>query len=283
MFFCHKLTSLKLSFDGLKHSDMRRRRIVLILILLAFVAGGYAFWSMGNAKFWESSIRKFEAEDRIHPPHQNAILFVGSSSINFWHTLATDMAPLDVINRGFGGSQLAHVNYYATRIVLPYRPRAIVLYAGDNDLSWPWSKSPQTVLDDFKQFVTIVHTALPGTWIYYVSMKPSPTRWSHWPTEHLANQMIEEFAIAQDHVQFIDITPLMLDANGKVRRELFRWDGLHMNPRGYALWTAIIKPILLQRFPVQNSSNVECGSSAAAFLSNSHHSDICRGPIGRVT
>jgi lysophospholipase L1-like esterase len=230
----------------------RRRRIVLILILLALAAGGYTFWSMGNANFWESSIRKFEAEDRIHPPHQGAILFVGSSSINFWHTLSADMAPLDVINRGFGGSQLAHVNYYATRIVLPYRPRAIVLYAGDNDLSWPWSKSPQTVLDDFKQFVTLVHASLPGTWIYYVSMKPSPTRWSHWPTEHLANQMIEEFTLTQDRVQFIDVTPAMLDAHGKVRRELFRWDGLHMNPRGYALWTTIIKPILLQRFPPQN-------------------------------
>jgi lysophospholipase L1-like esterase len=82
-------------------------------------------------------------------------------------------------------------------------------------------------------------------------MKPSPTRWSHWPTEHHANQMIEEYARTQDRVQFIDITPVMLDANGNVRRELFRWDGLHMNPRGYALWISIIKPILPQRLSVQ--------------------------------
>jgi hypothetical protein len=122
--------------ESLSEPNMRRRRRI-VLILLAFAAGAYTFWSMGNASFWESSIRKFEAEDHIHPPHQNAILFIGSSSINFWHTLSADMAPLDVINRGFGvgGSQLAHVNYYATRIVLPYHPRAIVLYAGDNDLS----------------------------------------------------------------------------------------------------------------------------------------------------
>jgi lysophospholipase L1-like esterase len=231
----------------------KRWRFGLFLTLLIFGSAAYVFWSMGNVNFWESSIRKFEAEDRIRPPKPGAILFVGSSSIKFWNSLASDMAPLDVINRGFGGSQLAQVNHFADRIVLPYRPRAIVLYAGDNDLSWPWSKSPQTVLDDLKQFVAIVHTALPDTWIYYVSMKPSPTRWSHWPTEHRANQMIEEFAFTQEHVQFIDVTPPMLDANGKVRRDIFRWDGLHMNPRGYVLWTSIIKPILLQRFPVQKA------------------------------
>lgn len=209
---------------------------------------------MGNASFWEFSIQKFEAEDRVHPPKPGAIIFLGSSSINFWKTLVSDMAPLDVTNRGFGGLQLAHVNHFADRIVIPYRPRAIVLYAGDNDLSWPWSKSPQTVLGDFKQFVSIVHTALPDTWIFYVSMKPSPTRWSHWPTEREANRMIGNYASTQERVQFIDITPPMLDANGVVRRDLFRWDGLHMNPRGYALWTALIKPILLQHFPVQSTA-----------------------------
>jgi len=229
-------------------------RIVGVLLLLILGVAGYVFWSMGNASFWESAIQRFEAEDRVHPPKPGAILFVGSSSINFWHSLSRDMAPLDVINRGFGGSQIDHVNHFADRIVLPCRPRAIVLYAGDNDLSWPWSKSPQTVCDDLKRFVSIVHTALPDTWIYYVSIKPSPTRRRQLPIEQQTNRMIADYIRAQDRVQFIDVTPVMLDSHGKVHRELFRWDGLHMNPRGDALWTAIIKPILLQRFPVQSSS-----------------------------
>jgi lysophospholipase L1-like esterase len=260
---------------------MRRRlRFVLVLLLLILSAAAYVFWSMGNANFWESSIRKFEADERIHPPKSGAILFVGSSSIRFWNTLAADMAPLEVINRGFGGSQLAHVNHFADRIVLPYRPRAIVLYAGDNDLSWPWSKSPQTVLDDFKQFVAIVHTALPGTWIYYVSMKPSPMRWSHWPTEHHANQMIEEFTFTQDRVQFIDVASPMLDAGGKVRRDIFRLDGLHMNPRGYVLWSSIIKPILLQRFPVQKADTA-VGSQYPARTKLSEPVPTKLAPIGQ--
>jgi len=229
-------------------------RYVLALLLLSFAIAGYVFWSMGNAGFWESSIRKFEAEDRVHPPKVGVILFVGSSSIKFWSTLARDMEPLDVVNRGFGGSQLAHVNQFAGRVVLPYRPRAVVLYAGDNDLSWPWSKSPQTVLNDFKRFLTIVHNGLPETWIYYISIKPCPARWSNWAAVQQTNRMIADFARTQERVQFIDVTPPMLDDRDKVRGELFRWDGLHLNSRGYALWTSIIKPVLLERFPVEKTA-----------------------------
>jgi lysophospholipase L1-like esterase len=231
-------------------------RYFLVLLILIFAIAGYVFWSMGSADFWESSIRKFEAEDLVHPPKPGAILFVGSSSINFWHTLARDMEPLDVINRGFGGSQIAHVNHFAGRIVLPYRPRAVVLYAGDNDLSWPSSKSPQTVLNDFSRFVAIVHTGLPETWIYFISIKPCPLRWSNWATVQQTNRMIADFVSGQERVQFIDVTPPMLDAHGKVRGDLFRWDGLHLNPRGYALWTSIIRPIILERFPVEKTAGI---------------------------
>jgi lysophospholipase L1-like esterase len=220
----------------------------LVLLLLSCGIAGYVFWSMGDAAFWESSIRKYEEADRAQPPKLGSIVFTGSSSIRFWNTLTDDMKPLDLINRGFGGSQIAHVNQYAGRIVIPYRPRAVVLYAGDNDLSWPWSKSPATVFEDFKQFVAIIHSQLPDTWIYYISMKPAPLRWGNWKREKETNRMIEEYARTQDRVQFIDVSAAMLDAQGQPRRELFRWDHLHMNAKGYALWTATIKPVLLKRF-----------------------------------
>lgn len=152
---------------------------LLAFLLLGVGIAGYYFWSMGKPESWESSIRQFEESDRLHPPNPGTIVFTGSSSIRLWDTLVDDMRPLDVINRGFGGSQNAHVNQYARRIVIAYRPRAVVLYAGENDLSWAWSKSPDTVLDDVKRFVEIIHAELPDTWIYYVSMKPSPLRWSN--------------------------------------------------------------------------------------------------------
>jgi lysophospholipase L1-like esterase len=124
----------------------------------------------------------------------------------------------------------------------------VVLYAGENDLSWPSSKSPETVLNDFRQFVEAIHSKLPETQIYYISMKPTPLRWRNWPVIQTTNKRIEDYCRSQDHVQFIDVSAAMLNARGKPRRELFRWDGLHMNAQGYALWTSIIKPILLSRF-----------------------------------
>jgi lysophospholipase L1-like esterase len=132
--------------------------------------------------------------------------------------------------------------------VIPYRPRAVVLYAGENDMSWPWSKSSDTVLQDLQQFVKTVHSALPDAWIYYISLKPNPARWRNWPVFDGANRKIESWCLTEDHVRFIDVSAAMLDAHGNARRELFRRDGLHMNAQGYALWTSIIRPILLERF-----------------------------------
>ena len=222
--------------------------VVAVLLLLGSGVAGYLYWSLGQTESWESSIREFEKADQIRPPNPGVVVFTGSSSIHFWDTLADDMKPLDVVNRGFGGSQIAQVNYYAGRIVIPYHPRAVVLYAGENDLSPPWSKSPETVFADFQQFVQIIHAQLPETWIYFVSMKPSPSRFSNWAKFQKTNQLIEDYIRTQDRVQFVDIRHVMLDAQGKPRGELFRPDGLHMNAQGYALWTSLIKPILLSRF-----------------------------------
>lgn len=201
-------------------------------------------WLTGRPGFWEFQISSYEKEDRVHPPNPGCIVFTGSSSIRFWRSLSEDMKPLDVINRGFGGSQVSHVNQYAARIVIPYRPRAVVLYAGDNDLSWPWSKSPETVRDDFARFVGIIHAALPETWIYYVSMRPAPLGWTDATKIKKGNQLIEEFCRTQERAQFIDVNRAMLAAGGN----LFGWDRLHMNAQGYAIWTSVIKPVLLSRF-----------------------------------
>lgn len=227
---------------------MRLAKRLVPLLVVTLVATAIALWSVRKPWFWAFQISGYERADRANPPKQGVIVFTGSSSIRFWHTLADDMQPLDVINRGFGGSTIAQVDYYASRIVLPYRPRAVVLYAGDNDLSWPWSKSPETVFGDFKRFVEIIHSALPDTWIYYVSIKPTTLRAAGWPKMRETNRMIADFCRTQDRVQFIDVSAGMLDSNGKPRPELFRWGGLHMNARGYAIWTSIIRPVLLSRF-----------------------------------
>src|SRR5512136_620806 len=140
---------------------------------------------------WEWSISRFEAQDRAKPPAKDAIVFTGSSSITFWKTLEQDMAPLPVINRGFGGSKIHQVAHYVDRIVVPYRPRAVVLFAGTNDIAGSKPKTAQQVFDGYLTFVQAVHTALPETPIYYISITPTPSRWKYWPMVREANRLIQ--------------------------------------------------------------------------------------------
>lgn len=200
-----------------------------------------------QAPDWEPSIRKFEEQDKIHPPKPGVIVFAGSSSFARWDTLVEQMKGLNVINRGFGGSQYTDLNQYAPRIVIAYHPAAVVVYEGDNDLAAGSAKTPQQVANDAKEFVRMVRSASPQTWIYFLSIKPSKARWQEWPQMKSANDMIAEFAKTQQRVQYIDVASAMFDAQGQLRTDLFEEDGLHPNAKCYALWTSIIKPVLLQR------------------------------------
>jgi len=225
-----------------------------IVLLLSCSISSYFLWAMGKAWFWKKAIRRFEKSDLVQPPEPGLIVFTGSSSINFWETLAQDMAPLNVVNRGFGGSQMAHVTYYASKIVMSYSPSAVVVYAGENDLSWPWSKVPETILHDFQDFVDLVQRQLPSTWIYFLSVKPTPLRWKQLEKQRRTNQLIEDFCRTKPQVQFVDVSSKMLDSQGRPRRDLFNWDGLHPNARCYAVWTSIIRPILMDRFAANESA-----------------------------
>jgi lysophospholipase L1-like esterase len=216
---------------------------VLLTLAVLVIAPAMFRWAMGRPQFWRFQIRAYQRADQSVFPPPGVIVFTGSSSIFLWKTLQEDMQPLHVINRGFGGSQIAQVSYYARTIVTPYRPRAVVLYAGENDLS---RKSPQTVLEDFEQLVGLIRAELPDTWLYFISIKPTP--WGNWPRRHLTNQMIEEYVRTQERMQFIDVSTAMLDSGGRLRRELYSRDPIHMNAGGYALWTSIIRPVLLDRF-----------------------------------
>jgi lysophospholipase L1-like esterase len=210
-----------------------------------------------SAQGWEPAIRDFEEQDKVHPPKPGCIVFAGSSSIRFWDALVSDMKPLDVINRGFGGSEFSDLDMYAQRIVVAYRPRAVVVYEGDNDLAEGSSKTPEMVANDFRKFVQIVHAALPDTWIYILAIKPSNLRRNQWPQMKAANKLMQDYAATQKNVQYIDIATSMFDAHGNLPADLFRSDGLHPTAKLYAMWTAIIKPILLERFgPGKSTSHL---------------------------
>jgi len=193
----------------------------------------------GIAK-WEAEIKAFEKSDLTNPPPKGAILFVGSSSIRKWTTLAHDFPGKQVINRGFGGSGIADSTAFAGRIIFPYQPKMIVLYAGDNDLAA--GKSSEQVVADYRAFVRKVHHRLPKTRIAFISIKPSPSRWRLKEKIRAVNQQIA--GMKAGWLVFIDVYSSMLDADGRPRADLFLSDGLHPNAKCYQLWASLINPWL---------------------------------------
>lgn len=190
---------------------------------------------------WEADMQRFEAADAQSPPPRGGVLFIGSSSIRFWDTLAQDFPGVPVINRGFGGSELRDSTWYADRIIVPYAPRQILIYAGDNDLNA--GRTPQQLRADFVAFVERVRRDLPKAKIAYISNKPSPSRAQLLPVQRAANTLIAAEAKRQG-VDYIDIFTPMLDASGQPDESLFIEDRLHMNRAGYVIWQRAIAPYL---------------------------------------
>lgn len=187
-------------------------------------------------------INAFLAADEKQMPPAGATLFVGSSSIRFWSTLKEDFPKLTVINRGFGGSQISDSTFWADRIVIPYHPARVVLYAGDNDVAG--GKTPEQILAEFQAFVAKVRTDLPDTPIYFISIKPSPSRWHLVETTRAANGLIADWIKGQTRMTYVDVFNPMLGPDGKPRPELYRPDKLHMTRAGYEIWTKILTPML---------------------------------------
>jgi len=214
---------------------------------VGFVAACCAWLAVGaqaqaGSGQWESAIQAFEAVDRTNPPPSQACLFVGSSSIRLWKTLAEDFAGVKVINRGFDGSQIEDVTSFADRMVMPYRPGLILLYGGDNDLAA--GKTPDRVCADFRGFVEKVRAKLPDVPILFISIKPSPARWSLVDKVRSANRLVEAYARRGRNLVYIDVFTPLVDADGQPRADLFAEDKLHLNAKGYARWREIIKPHL---------------------------------------
>jgi hypothetical protein len=205
-----------------------------------FAALQFATAAPASPDKWAADIDRFTAIDAAHPPQQGAVVFVGSSSVLYWTTLAEDFPGITSINRGFGGSELADSVFYIDRIVIPYHPRLVVLYAGENDL-WD-GKTPEAVGADFKAFRTKLHAALPETKLLYLAIKESPSYAKIRGRVLVANKLIETDCATDIRCMFVDVATPLLDAKGRMRPELFRADQLHLKAAGYAIWTKVLAP-----------------------------------------
>jgi lysophospholipase L1-like esterase len=222
---------------------LRRTTASLVLAAFALVIGSFlpAADRRQSGK-WERAIEAFEAADKKSPPAPGAVLFIGSSSIRYWKTLQADFPNYRVLNRGFGGSHIADSTHFADRIVFPYKPSAIILHAGSNDLAA--GESPERVFADYKAFVAKVREALPDTPIAFLSINPTPARWSQADKQQETNRLIREYVAGKKGLAFLDIWDALLGPDGKPREVLHVHDHLHPNAAGYKIRTRIITAYL---------------------------------------
>lgn len=191
---------------------------------------------------FEEEIIAFEKQDMTRRYPSDMALFVGSSSFRFWRTITEDLAPHQVLNRGFGGSTLPEVNHYFERIVSKYKPAQIFLYCGENDLAMTFTV--RETFDAFVEFLALCKKHVPNAEIVYVSMKPSPSRWHLWNKYEEANTLIKNVCTLSKQMHYVDVSETMMTADGVPDQSIFIDDMLHMNASGYERWTAVFKPVI---------------------------------------
>ncbi|MBE2285108.1 MAG: hypothetical protein IAE77_16735 [Prosthecobacter sp.] len=230
-------------FPLLLGSDGKPRPELYVEDKLHFSEAGYDV--VTSAIRWQKDIFAFTEQDAEEAPPANPIIFTGSSSIRRWSSLADDFPGLPVMNRGFGGSEAFDSFNYADLTVIRYKPRQVVMYAGSNDIAA--GKTPQRVLADIQAFVAKVHAALPDCRISYISNAPNPSRWKLVDHMREVNRLVADFCKTDPRLEYINTHDAMLGADGKPLPDIFVSDQLHMNAKGYAIWTKVIAPHLLKQ------------------------------------
>ncbi len=192
---------------------------------------------------WDEDIARVLERDKASPPKKGGILFIGSSGIKRWDTRKS-FPERDILNRGFGGSMIQDSTHYAEKIVFPYAPRTIILYAGDNDISK--GLTPTEVFEDYVSFAEKVRARLPETHLVFIAIKPSLKRWHLWPKMKTANDRIAERCAEKPREHFADIAPLLLGPDDKPDSKYFVEDELHLSEEGYTAWTQLLESLLEQ-------------------------------------
>jgi lysophospholipase L1-like esterase len=192
-----------------------------------------------------NEIKAFRKADSITTPPKNAVLLIGSSSFTKWKDVQDYFPAHTMLNRGFGGSSLTDVIYYANDVILKYKPKQILIYCGENDIAGSSSVTADTVLERFKTLYTIIRSKFKRVPIAFISMKPSPSREKYLATMQKGNALIKSFMEQQKRAAYIDVYSSMLDANWKVLTHIFIADKLHMNAEGYKIWQGVIAPYLV--------------------------------------
>lgn len=218
------------------------KKLLFLISLLGIIQFSQA---QSNATF-AGEISAYKHQDSIHFPPKNAILFVGSSSFRKWTDVQDYFPGYTIINRGFGGSQLENVIFYADKIIYPYHPKQVLIYCGDNDFAYDKNVSAITVFNRFKTLFYQIRKHLPEANIGFLAIKYSPSRKEFWNKMKQTNAMASNFLAHQRNAEFIDITKGMFDKDGNAITSIYQNDMLHLKPAGYKIWQEDILPYLLK-------------------------------------
>lgn len=191
----------------------------------------------------DNQVAAFERKDAKYTQPQSAIVVAGSSTIRLWTQIRNDLAPLEIIPRGFGSSTANDLDYYLDRLVLPHGPRAVVVYEGDHDLQV--GMTPEFILERMTSVLQRIGTAYPQARIYLISVKPSPKYVNLWPKAQIVNQMYVDLCAYVPNCSFVNTAPYLLLPNGKPNPAYYRSDRVHLNDAGYAVWNGVLKPALM--------------------------------------
>ncbi|QES89604.1 GDSL-type esterase/lipase family protein [Rhizosphaericola mali] len=220
------------------------KKILLLLNICIFILGK-EIHAQTNFPYYQD-IQEFKKKDSLKFPPKNGILFIGSSTFTKWKDVQAYFPGYSIINRGFGGSTLLDEIRYVPDIVYPYHPRQVIIYCGDNDFAFSDTVTSADVLNRFKILFELIRKEYPAIPVDYISIKYSPSREKLWNKMKSANRLISNYLKTQIHAEYIDIDPVMLDANKKINKSLYLDDMLHMKPEGYRLWEKVIKPYLIK-------------------------------------
>jgi lysophospholipase L1-like esterase len=214
------------------------KSFIWILVLLS-ISPAYA----ADLARYESSVKAYEDADKLAFPPAGGIVVIGSSTITMWSTIKADLAPLNIIPRGIGGSNIDEVDYYLDRMVLAYKPRTVVIYEGDNDLAE--GKTPQYIAGRFADVTARIHARLPSARVYVISVKPSMSRWSLWESCKQLNLLLQAWTRSDSRLAYIEAASALLGADGMPIASYYAEDRLHLSSTGYQAWTKAIRPQLI--------------------------------------
>lgn len=217
-------------------------RLSVATLVGSLLVSGLSFekWQKDIDRF-EPAIQKFEELDRTEVHREDAILFVGSSSIRLWETIAEDMAPYPVIQRGYGGAKFSDLAYFADRIISPHDYRALVIFVANDVSGRPTDKSPEETTAYFQHVLDTVRKHKPDVPVFLIEITPTESRWKVWEQIQETNTALKAAVEADPNGHFIQTAPHYLSDEGRPRSELFVQDRLHLNRDGYRLWASVIK------------------------------------------